>query len=129
MSCCQCYCSATISVALKAGKGADTFTQNTLVQGFNPYKGMANRQAYMDQIHAIARNSTAKEAYGLHQSRGAIRVITPYMMATRNWSPDTEQPPTVRPSLLLSRGVLIDTTYTTNAIIYQVSCAKMCVFA
>jgi hypothetical protein len=118
--CCWC-CSATISVALKAGRGANTFTQNTLVQGFNPYRGMPNRQPYMDTVHSVSPNSTAKGAYGLQQSRGLIRAITPYMMATRNWAPDTEQPPTTRPSLLLSRGVLIDPTYTTNAVIYQVS--------
>jgi hypothetical protein len=75
----------------------------------------------MDSVAALASNSTAKGAYGLRLSRGATRVITPYMMATRNWAPDTEQPPTTRPALLLSRGVLIDPTYTTNAVIYQVS--------
>jgi hypothetical protein len=75
----------------------------------------------MDTVHSISENSTVKGAYGLHQSKGLTRVITPYLMATRNWTPDTEQPPTTRPALLLSRGVLIDPTYTTNAVIYQVS--------
>jgi hypothetical protein len=111
--------SASVSVALVAGKRPDKYTQNVLTQGFAPYKGMHNRDAFFDAVALKTANTTVYKVAQAHN--GATRIITPYMMATRAWSKDDEQPSQSLPRMLLSRGVLIETTYTTDSILGQVS--------
>jgi hypothetical protein len=107
--------SATINVPLKAGRYPDTFIQNALVQGFTPYNGMSTRQEYMDSVAASTANTTQYGAL-----LGRIRIIAPYIIATRAWSQSSEQPSQSAPGLLMSRGVLLEPQFTTNAIIIQV---------
>jgi hypothetical protein len=110
--------SATINVPLKAGRYPDIFIQNALVQGFTPYNGMSTRQSYMDSVAASTANTSQ---YGL--LLGRVRIIAPYIIATRAWSKGTEQPSQSAPGILMSRGVVIEPQFTTNAIIIQVHAA------
>jgi hypothetical protein len=110
--------SATINVPLKAGRYPDIFIQNALVQGFTPYNGMSTRQDYMDSVAASTANTTQYGAL-----LGRIRIIAPYIIATRAWSTGSEQPSQSAPGMLMSRGVLIEPQFTTNAIIIQVLAA------
>jgi hypothetical protein len=110
--------SATINVPLKAGRYPDIFIQNALVQGFTPYNGMSTRQGYMDSVAASTANTSQ---YGL--LLGRVRIIAPYIIATRAWSKGTEQPSQSAPGILMSRGVVIEPQFTTNAIIIQVPAA------
>jgi hypothetical protein len=112
--------SASLSVSLVAGKKADKYTQIVLTQGFTPFKGMgAKRGPYLDKVAVKTANTTV---YKIPQARkGETLIVSPYMMASRSWSTDDEQPSQSKPNMLLSRGVLIETTYTTDAILGQMS--------
>jgi hypothetical protein len=112
--------SASLSVSLVAGKRPDKYTQIVLTQGFTPYKGMGDsRGPYLDKIAVKTANTTV---YKVTQAqKGVTKIISPYLMATRAWSTDDEQPSQSKPSMLLSRGVLIESTFTTDAILGQVS--------
>jgi hypothetical protein len=123
--------SATISVELNAGKGSSKSIQNTLVQSFNPYKGMSasGRQSYLSQIEAATRGGTAYSTTPkTHYAQLSRRIIAPYMMATHAWAHDDEQPSQSSPGILLSRGVLIDPVFTDAAVVIQVRarCLHVC---
>eukprot|EP00611_Tribonema_gayanum_P004132 TRINITY_DN13326_c0_g1_i1.p1 TRINITY_DN13326_c0_g1~~TRINITY_DN13326_c0_g1_i1.p1 ORF type:complete len:940 (-),score=218.52 TRINITY_DN13326_c0_g1_i1:433-3252(-) len=103
--------SVSLNAKLEAWEGSYSTIQNVLVQGFSPYDASPGKDEWFE----------AAEQRGELDMSCLNHRVDPYLLSMRKWHIDDEAEPTGlgRPALVLSRGLLTDTAFTTTFMMFQ----------